>query len=95
MKSNWTSILTKIDLQWILVIRFFHHKKRSAIFLHSFSRTYLHTVNPQPAIMFRSLSVSYKILGLFVLESQGNNNLIITESITTDIRRYATFHDSV
>ena len=40
MKSNWTSLLIKTDLQWTLVIRFFHHKKRFDISLYSFSRTF-------------------------------------------------------
>lgn len=93
MKSNWTSILIKSDLQWILVIRFFHHKKRFNIYLYSFCRTYLDTVNPQPATMFRSLSMFYKILWLLILESHGNNKLIIIECITTDIWRYLTLHD--
>jgi hypothetical protein len=52
------------------------------MYLHSFSRTYLDTVNPQPATMFRSLSVCCKIPRLFILESQGNNKLTITECIT-------------
>lgn len=40
MKQNWTSILTKTDLQWIFVTRFFHHKNVSICILYSFSRTY-------------------------------------------------------
>jgi hypothetical protein len=93
MKSSWTPILITIDLQWILVIRFFHNNKRFDMYLYSFSRTLSRYSELQPATKFLSLSVCYKILWRFILESQGNNKLAITESITTDFWSYVTLHD--